>query len=564
MTGQRAENGQDAPQAGGTPGPADAARTALRDAGSPAGSRQADGSVPTAALPATDRAASDVHRRASPELREADSPPCPQEKDRRVPHPEPQAADRAAHQAVQAAVPPGTDRPAQGIAPHTPQDATGPTGPGGPGGPETTCRPCAPLDAAARTLIAQDAAPPASRDGSVLCVLVVYGRRPDEAAAWDWLCARLAEAERPASRTAQPSGRAGAAGPGSAESAPRTSAVAAGGTSARLRLDHLLVHDNSPVADWAGLEPGPGLTLSHDPTNGGTVAAYRAAAALARQRGHDWVLLLDHDTHLPADYLDRLGEMIEAESASVGMPDGPSFGAHPSVGGQGETRNGPEDESSVGALDEAPPPPASAGAGAPTPDLPGGAGQGGAVGSHGAADQRSARRASASRAPQAVVPQVHDAGRLVSPAWCSARVGLTPSARPGPREAGGFVTAISSGALLRPEVLSGAEPFAPGMWLDYVDHWIFLALDRAGGRVAVADTVIDHALSVMDPAGLSPRRVASILAGESALARRLGLRARAALPLRRLVRAARLARVNPAAARQVLAGLVGGVFGGRA
>lgn len=304
--------------------------------------------------------------------------------------------------------------------------------------------------------------------GSVLCVLVVYGRRPDEAAAWDWLCAATDQARPPRHEAAPADGNADQTR--SAGMGDRTGDHTGDHTGDRLRLDHLLVYDNSPAADWAGLATGPSLTLTHDPGNGGTVAAYRAAADLARRRGHDWVLLLDQDTHLPADYLDRLGRSLAAAGES----------------------------------------------------------------------------------PDALVPQVHDAGRLVSPAWCSTAVGMTPTTDLAPRDRRGFVTAISSGALLRPSVLSGAEPFAEGMWLDYVDHWIFLALARAGGRVAVADVVIDHALSVMDPGGLTTRRVDSILDGESALAARLGGRAPYLLPLRRLVRAARLARVNPAAARRVL------------
>lgn len=271
-------------------------------------------------------------------------------------------------------------------------------------------------------------------NGPVLCVLVIYGRRPDQAVAWSWLREAL-------------------------------------GQEGRLSLEHLLVHDNSPTPDWAQLKADARLTLTHDPANGGTLAAYRAAAALAEEMGAARILLLDQDTELPDDYLVRIA----------------------------------------------------------------------------CADQEA----------EAIVPEVYDNGRLISPAWCSAWGGVTPTTDLSPRDKAGFVTAISSGALVSPSVLTGAEPFGRGMWLDYVDHWFFLALARSGGRVALASTVIDHKLSVADPAALSARRVESILDGESALAARLGWRARVALPLRRVIRALRQFRVNPDAALRVFARVLG-------
>lgn len=74
-----------------------------------------------------------------------------------------------------------------------------------------------------------------------------------------------------------------------------------------IRLDHLLIYDNSstPCA-----EPPVGIQrcqYTHNPKNGGTAAAYEAAIEIASAQGIQWLLLLDHDTQLPSDFLDQCG-----------------------------------------------------------------------------------------------------------------------------------------------------------------------------------------------------------------------------------------------------------------
>ena len=75
---------------------------------------------------------------------------------------------------------------------------------------------------------------------------------------------------------------------------------------------HLLVFDNSP-------EPHPlprtamATTYWHDAANGGLAPAYNKALALACDLGTEWILLLDQDTLLHAEYLKEVLEFIADE-----------------------------------------------------------------------------------------------------------------------------------------------------------------------------------------------------------------------------------------------------------
>lgn len=75
------------------------------------------------------------------------------------------------------------------------------------------------------------------------------------------------------------------------------------GQGAGLHLAHCLVYDNSPAPSPPGRMAHARMSGLHDPGNGGTRAAYLAAADMARLHQCPWILLLDHDTDLPADFL---------------------------------------------------------------------------------------------------------------------------------------------------------------------------------------------------------------------------------------------------------------------
>ena len=80
-------------------------------------------------------------------------------------------------------------------------------------------------------------------------------------------------------------------------------------------LAHVLIYDNSllPLA-----QPKTSIarcSYRHDPGNGGTAAAYAHAADVATELNIDWLLLLDHDTHLPARFLDDACAALQASKA---------------------------------------------------------------------------------------------------------------------------------------------------------------------------------------------------------------------------------------------------------
>lgn len=83
-----------------------------------------------------------------------------------------------------------------------------------------------------------------------------------------------------------------------------------------MRLDHVLIYDNSsqPLAKPA--DQIDGCSYIHDSGNGGTAAAYTCAVHLAAELGIDWLLLLDQDTCLPERFLDDAGFALEACTAA--------------------------------------------------------------------------------------------------------------------------------------------------------------------------------------------------------------------------------------------------------
>lgn len=115
----------------------------------------------------------------------------------------------------------------------------------------------------------------------VLAVIVIYKRTARQALAWDTLNMWLAK--------------------------PSVT---------HLALHHVLVYDNSPKEALPDLTGMPGFTYLHDAANGGTRAAFMQAAALARQQGCQWVLLLDHDTRLPVTLLEVMERAIRQSPAT--------------------------------------------------------------------------------------------------------------------------------------------------------------------------------------------------------------------------------------------------------
>jgi GT2 family glycosyltransferase len=113
-------------------------------------------------------------------------------------------------------------------------------------------------------------------DDEVLAVLVVYERDLEHVLAWPWLQQTLA----------------------ASDATPPQS----------LRLRRVLVYDNSQHPRARPDRTADGRVIyRHDSRNGGTAAAYVAAATIAREENIEWLLLVDHDTSLPADLLHHAG-----------------------------------------------------------------------------------------------------------------------------------------------------------------------------------------------------------------------------------------------------------------
>jgi GT2 family glycosyltransferase len=162
----------------------------------------------------------------------------------------------------------------------------------------------------------------------------------------------------------------------------------------------------------------------------------------------------------------------------------------------------------------------------------------------------------AERPPAAVLPIVMHADLQVSPSSISASGTLRPWRSVTEPKAAGLVTGIASGALLRLDALQALLPLPSGLWLDYVDHWMFTQLQHRGQTVCVSTATLAHDLSVVNPQALSVRRMESILEGERLFIRSLGWSGRCAYPLRLLARAWKLRR-RPDLARRILARAAG-------
>ena len=117
----------------------------------------------------------------------------------------------------------------------------------------------------------------------------------------------------------------------------------------------------------------------------------------------------------------------------------------------------------------------------------------------------------------AIVPRVFDSGVFISP----------HTLRRGKSKAFGHdfagvpdleVAAINSGSLWRVEALLELGGFNPLFWLDYLDHWVFHVIQRAGKSVYVAGSIkIEQQLSLLSPnRSLTSARFENILQAGSA------------------------------------------------
>ena len=116
-----------------------------------------------------------------------------------------------------------------------------------------------------------------------------------------------------------------------------------------------------------------------------------------------------------------------------------------------------------------------------------------------------------------LVPEAVDHGTFISPhvlvCGCSRRLpkGFTGISN-------GSISAINSGAIWRTSSLREIGGFHSLFWLDYLDHWLFHAIQLSGKRIYVIGNLeIEHELSLLNPRHqLSAERLTDILRAESA------------------------------------------------
>jgi GT2 family glycosyltransferase len=79
-----------------------------------------------------------------------------------------------------------------------------------------------------------------------------------------------------------------------------------------------ILYDNGPEQQpfQSGEYDGASFTYVHDPRNLGIATAYNFAWSAAREKGSEWLLLLDHDTELTDEYMDQLFK-ISSQTESV-------------------------------------------------------------------------------------------------------------------------------------------------------------------------------------------------------------------------------------------------------
>lgn len=142
----------------------------------------------------------------------------------------------------------------------------------------------------------------------------------------------------------------------------------------------------------------------------------------------------------------------------------------------------------------------------------------------------------------AIVPIVRSRGVIISPQEVGF-FGLRPLAESTCGVQDAEVMAINSGTAVRCEFVRSIGGFNGAYWLDYLDHWLFRQIYKAGKKVAVLQCILEHQLSVQDyQQNVSLARYRSILAGESAFTTTHKSRSQLPFYLLRLVfRSARLA-----------------------
>jgi glycosyltransferase involved in cell wall biosynthesis len=122
----------------------------------------------------------------------------------------------------------------------------------------------------------------------------------------------------------------------------------------------------------------------------------------------------------------------------------------------------------------------------------------------------------------AVIPYVFDRGHAQSPRWATPlrRAPVDPSVSGVLSQE---VVALNSGTAVRVSAVLTLGGFNKNFWLDYLDYWLFRALQSKAYRVYLLPEKLEHSLSFADPTNrMTPERYENMLEAEHYFVRHFG------------------------------------------
>lgn len=151
-----------------------------------------------------------------------------------------------------------------------------------------------------------------------------------------------------------------------------------------------------------------------------------------------------------------------------------------------------------------------------------------------------------------LLPKVTDNGLVISPSYISLFGSIKKISEIDMVESSIFkrnISGIASGSMIKVAALNSLPAIPPILWLDYVDHWIFLSLKKLGVRFSIIDIVLEHHLSISNIGCIDKKRIFSILDGENEFICHLGIGAKIVYPFRIIFRYIKLKKINPEIAK---------------
>lgn len=151
----------------------------------------------------------------------------------------------------------------------------------------------------------------------------------------------------------------------------------------------------------------------------------------------------------------------------------------------------------------------------------------------------------------AFLPNVMQGERRVSPCTVNKFGGM--DCKISSKVVPNIISGISSGAILNVRIFQEIINSIPvDLWLDYVDHWMYLQCQRMGFRIITTNINLQHNLSINNLSELSEIRIRSIINGEKIYCKELGKFAYYLWPIRIFYRTIKCSMSNKSYARKIL------------